>query len=131
MELEEIRRALVIGAGAMGHGIAIVYAISGRAVDLVDRDPAALDRARDRIRATLATLAEAGVIPASDVLGISGRIRPTTDLDAVAPLADIATEAIVEDRAAKIDLLVRLDGLLKPGAMIASNTSGLDVFSLV
>src|SRR4051812_27353387 len=112
MNLADLRRALVVGAGAMGHGIAILYAGSGRAVDLVDNDPATLDLALVRIRSTLATLAEAGVIAATDLPAIAGRIALTNDLDAVAPHADVATEAIFEDRSAKRDLLIRLDGLL-------------------
>ena len=107
-----------------------MYAISGRAVDLVDRESAAIDRARERIRSSLGTLVEAGVVARGEAPSIAARITLTSELEAVAPHADIATEAINEDRSAKANLFVRLDGLLKPGTVIASNTSGLDVFSL-
>jgi 3-hydroxybutyryl-CoA dehydrogenase len=131
MKLSEIRRSLVVGAGAMGHGIAEVYAIAGYDVDLVDVQAAVLDRAAERIRASLARLAEHGMIRRDDVGAIRKRIRYTTDLAAVAPGADVVTEAIVEDRAAKQELFTKLDRWLRPDALLASNTSGLNVFALV
>ncbi len=131
MQLSDIRRALVVGAGTMGPGIAQVYAIAGFEVDLHDLHAAALDRARERVRSSLAQLAEFGAIRAEDVPAIAARIRYTTDLASVAPLADVVTEAIVEDRQAKRDLFLALDGMLRPEALVASNTSGLDVFTLL
>ena len=131
MNPEDVRRALVVGAGAMGHGIAIVYAMSGRAVDLVDREIGVLDRARERdpLDARDARRRGRGA-RASDAPRSRPVSRLTNDLEAVALHADMATEAILEDPAEKKDLFVRLDGLLRPGTLIASNTSGLDVFSL-
>jgi len=131
MKLSEIRRSLIVGAGAMGHGIAQVYAIAGYEVDLVDVRATALDIARERIRASLARLADFGTIRREDVPAILARIQLTTDLAAVAPRADIVTEAIVEDRDAKQALFTNLDRWLRPGALVASNTSGLDVFALM
>jgi 3-hydroxybutyryl-CoA dehydrogenase len=131
MHLADIRRALVVGAATMGRGIAQVYAIAGFEVDLTDNDPAALDRARELIRSSLHNLVEFGAVAAGDLAAVLGRIHTTTDLAAVAPRADVVTEAIVEDRAAKTALFIELDGLLRPDVLIASNTSGLDVFSLL
>jgi 3-hydroxybutyryl-CoA dehydrogenase len=128
MKLSDIRRSLVVGAGAMGHGIAQVYAIAGYEVDLVDAHTAALDLARERIRASLA---EFGTIRSEDVPVILARIELTTDLASVARRADIVTEAIVEDRDAKHELFTNLDRWLRPDALVASNTSGLDVFTLM
>jgi 3-hydroxybutyryl-CoA dehydrogenase len=62
---------------------------------------------------------------------VAGRIGYTTDLAAVAPGADVVTEAIDEDRGAKRSLFTALDTLLKPGALVASNTSGLDIFAIL
>jgi 3-hydroxyacyl-CoA dehydrogenase len=131
VELEEIRRVLVVGAGTMGPGIAQVYATAGFAVDLVDTQSAALDRARDRIRLSLDRLAGWGALPAADVPAILARIGTATDLAAVAPGADVVTEAIVEDRRAKRELFAALDGMLRPGTLVASNTSGIDIFALL
>jgi 3-hydroxyacyl-CoA dehydrogenase len=131
MKLSDIRRSLVVGAGAMGHGIAQVYAIAGYEVDLVDAQATALDLARERIRTSLARLAEFGTIRREDGPAILARIRLTTDLASVAPHADVVTEAIVEDRDAKQELFTNLDRWLRPDALVASNTSGLDVFALL
>jgi 3-hydroxyacyl-CoA dehydrogenase len=131
VELGDIRRSLVIGAGTMGPGIAQVYATAGFAVDLVDTQGPALDRARDRIRLSLERLAAWGALPAADVPAILARIGTTTDLAAVAPEADVVTEAIVEDRPAKRELFAALDGWLRPGVLVASNTSGIDLFTLL
>lgn len=131
MDLSDIRRALVVGAGTMGPGIAQVYATAGYKVDLVDTRPTAFDRAREQIRESLGRLAELGAVSEADVPAILGRIGTTTDLAAVAPGADVVTEAIVEDGTAKQELFAALDALVKPGALLASNTSGLDVFTLL
>jgi 3-hydroxyacyl-CoA dehydrogenase len=131
MELGDIRRALVVGAGTMGRGIAQVYALAGYPVDLTDIDAAALERSRERIRAGFENLAGIGLIAESDLPALKARIGYTTDLAAVAPTADVVTEAIVEDPGAKAALFADLDAWLKPGALVASNTSGLDVFSLL
>ena len=131
MKLNDIRRSLVVGAGAMGHGIAQVYAIAGYEVDLVDAQATALDLARERIRSSLANLAGLGAIRREDGQAILARIRLTTELAMVAPHADVVTEAVVEDRDAKQELFTNLDRWLKPDALVASNTSGLDVFALM
>ena len=68
--LAEVRRALVVGAGTMGHGIAQVLAKSGIAVDLVDTSRDVLDHARRRIDASLANLGRIGVIPPGDVSAV-------------------------------------------------------------
>jgi 3-hydroxybutyryl-CoA dehydrogenase len=131
MDASDIRRALVVGAGTMGPGIAQVYALAGYTVDLADTQPAALDRAHERITASFDRLAASGAVRAADVPAAAARIRYTTDLAAVAPGADVVTEAIDEDREAKRNLFTALDGLLKPDALVASNTSGLDIFALL
>lgn len=131
MDPHEIRHALVIGAGTMGPGIAQVYAMAGCGVDLVDTRSATLDRAGERVRESLERLVEFGVVPSEELPVIAERIRYTTDLAAVAPAADVVTEAINEDYEAKRGLYTALDELLRPGTLLASNTSGLDVFTLL
>lgn len=128
--LADLRRSLVVGAGTMGHGIAQAHAMAGLRVDLTDVSQDLLDQAIARIAASLQNFVGLGVVTAEQSREILARIHPTTDLASVAPCADIATEAITEDRDLKTRLFHNLHGWLKPDTLLASNTSGLDVFSL-
>ncbi|MGE3822121.1 MAG: 3-hydroxyacyl-CoA dehydrogenase family protein, partial [Isosphaeraceae bacterium] len=130
MRVSEIGRVLVVGAGAMGHGIALVYAMGGYEVDLVDIQSEALDRADTLIQSSLSGLVSFGAVESTAVEPILRRIARTTDLERVAPRADLAIEAIVEDPQEKSALFATLETLLPRDTMIASNTSGLDVFTL-
>jgi 3-hydroxybutyryl-CoA dehydrogenase len=108
----------------MGGGIAQVMAASGRRVTLVDAVPGAVETALDRIQASLEKLAAKGAAPPpKDVLG---RIQPADDL---VP-ADLLVEAIVEEAAAKEELLRRADEVLPREAVLASNTSSISITRL-
>lgn len=124
-----IERIAVIGAGQMGSGIAQVAAQAGMSVLLADATPELARRGHDRLGATLGKLVEKGKIRASDREAVLGHIRPVSGLEECAG-ADIAVEAVVEDEAAKRALLQRLDGLLAPGAILASNTSSISITTL-
>jgi 3-hydroxybutyryl-CoA dehydrogenase len=121
----------IVGAGTMGHGLALVFALGGHRVRLTDSRAEALDLAPALMRSALATLVEGGEAEPSrfDDLDRLVRLCPGPE-DAVAG-ADVVIEAIVEDPAAKRALFERLDGLLGDEAVLASNTSYLDVFPLV
>jgi 3-hydroxybutyryl-CoA dehydrogenase len=114
---------LVVGAGQMGAGIAQVVAASGRRVSLHDAAPGAVDRGLERMRRSLARLAEKGGAGPDDVLG---RVEGADDLVA----ADLMIEAVVEDAAVKEELFRRADGVLPAGAILASNTSSIPITSL-
>ena len=122
----------VVGAGLMGHGIALVLALGGHAVRLTDSRAETLDAVPGLMASALATLAEAGAAPdgwTADRLAAAVRLSP--DLAATVDGASLVVEAITEDPEAKRTLFSELDRLCAADAVIASNTSYLDVFPLI
>ena len=120
------RRIAVIGSGTMGSGIAQVFAQSGFSVTLQDVSPPALDRARAGIEKSLARFVEKGKLSADDRDATLGRLATAATLDALAS-ADYVVEAIVEDVDAKRSLFARLDQIVKPEVVLASNTSSISL----
>lgn len=119
----------VIGAGVMGAGIAQVAAAAGRDVVLHSRGEATLRRALETARASLERgAARTGRSP-REVEEILDRIRPTTDLDEVAGCA-VAVESVAEDLDLKKRIFAELDRLCPPGALLATNTSGIPVSAI-
>ncbi len=129
--MAEIKNVAVIGAGTMGHALAQVFAGHGCTVGLTDNRADALPVARNMIRANLETLAEAGRMPAEEIPPTLARIRPAADVEEAARGADLAIEAVVEDRAVKQAVFAALDRHCPPHAILASNTSYLDIFDFV
>jgi 3-hydroxybutyryl-CoA dehydrogenase len=119
----------VVGAGTMGNGIAQVFAQAGFAVRLVDIAKPMLDRARNAIEVSLARIVEKGQLtPAARDVAL-GHLSTTTSLDMLAD-ADYVVEAIVEQAEAKRALFTSLDALVKPEAILASNTSSISITQL-
>lgn len=116
----------VVGAGAMGSGIAQVAARAGHRVVLVDTGEDALNRSRVGLTGALEKLVGQGKMDALERDGILARMHWTTDMAEVAP-ARLVVEAIIEDRAIKSALFVRLAELVAPDAILASNTSSLSI----
>jgi 3-hydroxybutyryl-CoA dehydrogenase len=110
----------------MGHGIAQVFAQAGFPVTLVDVSPPILDRARQAIEKSLAKFVEKSKLTASDRDATLARLTTETSVDALAG-ADCVVEAIVENADAKRTLFARLDALMKPDAILASNTSSISI----
>lgn len=126
------RPVAVIGAGVMGHALALVHALGGHPVRLYDHDPGALARAPGLMRTALATIVEAGEAPpgwTEERLAAAVRIVP--DLAQAAEGAWLVVEAVAEDPAVKRTVFAALDGLAPEAAIFASNTSMLDIFPLV
>ncbi|CAN5490893.1 3-hydroxybutyryl-CoA dehydrogenase [soil metagenome] len=119
----------VAGAGLMGAEIALVQALAGYEVLLLDRDPVALDRALTRLGVLLDKGVGRGFYEAAAASEALVRIRPTTDIGDFSSCR-IATEAVFEDAAVKADVLRRLDEALPVGAMIATNTSTIPISAL-
>jgi 3-hydroxybutyryl-CoA dehydrogenase len=119
-------RALVAGAGLMGHGIAQVLAATGRSVALYEPELARAEAGIGRIAANLERAVDKGRLEAGERDAILGRIRPTADL-AHASDVDLVVEAVFEDVAVKTGLWSELDGLAPPGAIFASNTSSISI----
>jgi len=120
------RRIAVIGSGTMGSGIAQVFAQSGFSVTLQDVSPPALDRARAGIEKSLGKFVEKGKLSSEDRDATLGGLATAGTLDALAS-ADYVVEAIVEDVDAKRSLFARLDQIVKPEVVLASNTSSISL----
>src|SRR6187402_2201481 len=125
----EIKTVAVIGAGTMGNGIAQVFASSGFDVKLRDVGEPQIERGMSNVRKSLAKLAEKGKITQDDHDAALGRITTTTELSDLAD-SDLVVEAIFENFEAKSTVFKELDALLHPEAILASNTSSIDITKL-
>jgi 3-hydroxybutyryl-CoA dehydrogenase len=122
----------VLGAGIMGHGIALVFALGGHSVRLTDSRADALERAPGLMESALETLAEAGEVdPSWTPERLAKAVRPTPSLADTVTGAEVVIEAITELPEAKRALFEEIDGLLGEHTILASNTSYLDVFPLI
>lgn len=125
----EVKRIGVVGAGQMGSGIAQVAAQAGYEVMLVDVAEEFLERGLKAIQRSLSKFLEKGRIAPEDLEATLGRIRTTVVLGDLAE-ADLVVEAIVEDEGEKRRLFERLGSLVKPEAILASNTSSIPITAL-
>ena len=130
MKIDWIKRVSVVGAGTMGHSIAMVFAQGGYEVDLVDIDHELLTKALSLIHSNLKTLERMKMITPSSIPKTLKRIHPSTSL-AVAVKADFVIEAISENPKAKRKLFQSLDQICPSRTILASNTSYLNIFTLV
>jgi 3-hydroxybutyryl-CoA dehydrogenase len=122
-----MERIGVVGGGLMGSGIAEVCARAGCDVLVVESNTPAADAARARIEKSVRRAAERGkILHPDDVLG---KVRYGTDLDEMAD-RELVVEAIVESEDAKVDLYSRLDKIVQPDAIMASNTSSIPIMKL-
>ena len=119
-------RIAVIGAGTMGNGIAQVFAGQGNDVVLVDVAQAALDKGLETIKGSLARVVKKGAITEADAAATLARVTPATDL-AAAKDADLVVEAASENPAVKFSIFEKLDGLCRPGTILATNTSSISI----
>jgi 3-hydroxybutyryl-CoA dehydrogenase len=124
-----IQRIAVVGAGQMGSGIAQVAAQSGLTVTLLDAVPGLAVKAHGKLGGSLQKLVEKGKITSEARQGILDRIHPADAVEAAAG-ADLAIEAIVEKVEPKVELFRKLDALLPPHAILASNTSSISITQL-
>jgi 3-hydroxybutyryl-CoA dehydrogenase len=131
MNHQDVKRVAIIGAGVMGHSIAQVFAQSGIEVSLVDLKEEILDHAIQLVNSNLKTLADYGKVTAKEIPAILNRIHPTTDLAAGASGVDFALEAVVEIPEIKKKVFKQLEDWCPEKTVLASNTSGLDIFNLV
>ncbi|MGH7149622.1 MAG: 3-hydroxyacyl-CoA dehydrogenase family protein [Planctomycetota bacterium] len=122
-----IRRAAVLGAGTMGHGIAQVCAQGGCETVVHDVSLDLVERGLARIRENLAKAAEKGKLSPEDPARIAGRISGSTDLEGAVRDADVVIEAIPEDLELKRRTFERVSEACPPTALLATNTSSLPV----
>ncbi len=121
-----INRVGVIGAGTMGGGIAMNMANVGIPVTIVETQQDALDRGLGIIRMNYANTASKGRISAEDVETRCGLISGSLDMYDLAD-CDLVIEAVFENMELKEEIFQKLDAIAKPGAILASNTSALDI----
>ena len=129
MSLDKIKTVAVLGAGTMGNGIAHVFARSGFTVILRDVEKRFLDRGIETITKNLEREVKKGKLSEEEKPAVLGRIQPTTDVAALAA-ADFAVEAVPEQLDLKVRLLKDVDAVLKPGVILASNTSSISITQL-
>ena len=126
VKARKIETVGVIGAGTMGTGISLAVLNAGLPVTLVETSQAALDRGVKRITETIESNVQRGRISAEEGKARLSRLAPTLDFASLAK-PDLVIEAVFEKLALKKEVFARLDGVAKPGAVLASNTSTLDV----
>jgi 3-hydroxyacyl-CoA dehydrogenase len=124
--VKTIRKAAVIGAGTMGGGIAMNFANVGIPVTVVEATQAALDRGIGLVRRNYEISASRGGMAADEVDKRMALISGTTEYAAIAD-ADLVIEAVFEDMALKKEVFGKLDAIAKADAILATNTSTLDV----
>ena len=122
----EIKKAAVLGAGTMGGGIAMNFANAGIPVTVVEVAQDALDRGLGVVRKNYEATASRGRLTTQDVEKRMGLISGTTDWNKIAD-ADIVVEAVFEEMPIKKEVFAKIDKICKPGAVLATNTSTLDV----
>src|SRR5215212_2473598 len=122
----DIGKVGVVGAGLMGHGIAQVSAQAGYDVVLREADQGRLDKGIGKIEKQLARAVEKGRMEQSDADDVRGRIQGTTNYSDFSD-CDLVIEAITEDLGLKLEMWRELDGIVKDGAVLETNTSSLSV----
>ena len=123
MEVDDIQRIGIVGAGLMGHGIALQFALGGYDVRLNDVSEESLARALDNIKTTLATLKEMGLVEDSAANQVPERIRTDTSLEVTLSGVDFVVEAVFEDMSLKQTVFAELDRLSPDRTILSSNTS--------
>jgi len=125
VQLKDIKNISIIGAGIMGHGIGLTYALGGYNVALNDRKETILSNAMRHIRNDLKTFAESSLIPQDTIKETLSRLTTTTDLKKAVKDADFVTETIVEEVEVKRKIFTDLDAFCPEHTILASNTSSL------
>ena len=129
MTIDSIKTVAVLGAGTMGNGIAHVFARAGYDVILRDVEERFLQRGMETIGRNLDREVRKGKLGEAEKRAVLARLKPLTDMGAIAA-ADFAVEAVPEKMEIKRAVLTEADRLLRPGVILASNTSSISVTTL-
>ena len=121
-----VQHVAVLGAGTMGSGIALACLEAGCAVTLLEQDAAALERGAKRIGEHFARRVASGKADAQRAADCQARLHATTDWESLSG-ADLVIEAVFEDLRVKRDVFARIDRIARSDALLATNTSYLDV----
>jgi len=125
-EPRAIKKVGVIGAGTMGGGISMNFLSAGIPVTIIEMEQDALDRGAGLMRKNYEASAAKGKLTEAQVSGAMGLLTPTLDFSALAD-CDLIIEAVYENMDVKKEVFTRLDKIAKPGAILASNTSYLNL----
>jgi 3-hydroxyacyl-CoA dehydrogenase len=124
--LRPIKTAAIVGAGTMGGGIAMSFVEFGFPVKLLEASPEALDRGIARIRSNYETSVRRGSLSEAEMNRRMALIEPVTSYDDIAQ-CDVVIEAVFERIPVKEEVFKKLDEVMKPGALLYTNTSGIDI----
>src|SRR5271165_6263178 len=124
--LRPIETAAIVGAGTMGGGIAMSFAEFGFPVKLLEVSQEALDRGLARIRSNYETSVKRGSLTEAEMQRRLKLIEPVNSYDAIAQ-CDVVIEAVFERVPVKEEVFKKLDEVMKPGALLYTNTSGIDI----
>jgi enoyl-CoA hydratase/3-hydroxyacyl-CoA dehydrogenase len=127
LSAEKIKKAAVIGSGAMGHGITQLLAMNGIQVAMVDINDEILAKAKDKIKWSLGKFAEKKRIRQEDADATLARVSTTTSYEQACKDVDLAVEAASENMDLKKTVFGKLDAAAPPHAILASNTSTLSI----
>ena len=116
----------VVGAGTMGAAIAVCFLDASLPVVLIERDPESLDRCVERVRSVYRRMVQSGRMAPHDMERCLAQLTPSLSVPALSG-ADLVIEAVFEDMGVKQGMFRELDRVMKQGAIIASNTSYLDI----
>jgi 3-hydroxybutyryl-CoA dehydrogenase len=130
-DANHVKRVAVVGAGAMGHSIGQVFAQAGIEVNLIDINQKFLDHAIELIKSNLSVLAEFNRVSNSEITSILKRIHPLTDLRSATKGVDFVVEAVPEVPELKKRVFSQLNEACFNETVLASNTSGIDIFNVV
>jgi 3-hydroxyacyl-CoA dehydrogenase len=122
----DVKLAAVVGAGTMGGGIAMCFADSGIPVKLLEVSKEFLETGMAKIKANYETSIKRGSLSSAEMEIRLGLIDPVLNYEAIAD-ADLVIEAVFEEMPVKEEVFAKLDAVMKPGAIMASNTSTLDI----
>ena len=129
--LNDIKKIAVLGGGTMGPGIAQMFAMGGFSVSLWTRREATQKAGQETLYKSLQTFIEEGLLASDKLDETYARVTFTLELSEAVTGADFIMETIVENKDAKRELFQQIDQLAGTDCIIASNTSGLDVFALI
>ncbi len=130
MKIPEISTVGVLGAGLMGHGLALEFARAGYEVAIYDTIAAMRESAPERLRGAYKTMSDMGMAEAAAADETLGRIKVVDSMEALGAAAEYVLEAITEDLAIKQAAFAELDRVCGPDVILASNTSALSPTAL-
>lgn len=131
MEIQDVKKIAIYGAGTMGPGLAQVFATAGYDVTMYSRKAETLDKAMRVAQANLTTFVEHGLLMEDAVPGTLARIRTTQSVEEAGENADFVIETIAEKMDAKKELYEALDSVCPERAVITSNTSYLNIYEVM